>query len=586
MIRSKPRNNLVYGVGEIFMKYVFNRTYLLLMLFPIFGMAVMANVLYAKVASSVLSEIADHIEMRDLGENTHIVYKLLIYGIFAALFEYFPIFLAAYIVQDIYTDCYRDVFFEYISLDYNVFHEVSPGDLEGRINRKCKAIGDAIDVVIPTLMSSTIFIVIAMVKIVSFGSENALLFLTIPLLYISTTVFLTSKRNIIRGKYNVAKNKSVKKLSDILNNYEVVKSFGLEERESSVFHSTLNDRVVQGTRYSCSENIITFIQKLCSLAPHAMILYLSLNNMTFMDAITLNGLHAILKERMTEFAREFVELYENYYDYSSSTYEKEEDMPEQVDIEGFGDRIVFDGVGVNRGEKTILEKVSFELKKGEKLAIAGPNGAGKSTLINALLRFLEYSGKILIDGVEMNEYKRKSIRKLIAYVPQDNCVIDGTVLRNLRYGDWSVSLEKVKEICMKYGTHEVFSSLEGGYFKQSGQQGCELSVGQKQYMSLMRAIIKDSPIFILDEATSDVDQKTEAELIDYIMSVLSDRTIIMIVHNHELLKKFDKVLFLSGGTMKGCGSINELLKTSDKFVEFYLGEDDLSDTGIQPQEEC
>lgn len=585
MIRLKPHNSLVHGVVEIFRKYVLNRTYLCLMVLPIVLLATTANILYDYIPSVIIPRIAEHIKANDLGLHMDLAYKFFFYGLLATVFEYFPIFLMALVIQDIYRDCYRDIFMEYISLEYNAFHDISPGDMEGRIYRKCKAVGEAVDVVIPTLMNSTIFVLVAMIDIYrSFGVVVSLIFLLIPIAYISITVFLTSRRNRIRGKYNAAKDKSTRKLSDILNNYEVVKSFGLEERESKKFCISLRDRVSIGTVYSCSENVITLLQKLSSLIPHIGILYLSLNTniLTFEKAIKLNSLHFILKERLTEFAKEFTELYEYYYDYSTSTYEKEEDSLDQVDVRGFDKDIVIRDVGIQRGEKVILKGINFTLHKGEKLAIAGPNGAGKSTFINALLRFLDYSGDIFIDGVEMRRYTRRSTRHIMAYVPQDNCILDDTILKNLQYGNKDISFEKIKEICKKYGTHGVFSSLEGGYLKEAGQQGGELSVGQKQYLSLMRAIIKDSPIFILDEATSDVDHQTETELIDYVMSVLADRTIIMIVHNHSLLKKFDNILFLKNKTMKGYGNIRELLKSSEDFVDFYLGEKSVLDTGIQP----
>ncbi|AFN82633.1 MdlB ABC transporter ATPase/permease component [Encephalitozoon romaleae SJ-2008] len=584
MIRLKPHNNLIHGVVEIFKKYVLNRTYLCFLIFPIVLMATFANILYDYVPSVIIPRIAEHIKANDLSLHMNLVYGFFFYGVLATIFEYFPIFVMALIIQDIYRDCYRDVFIEYMSLEYNTFHSISPGDMESRIYRKCKAVGEAVDVVIPTLMNSTIFVLVAMIDIYrSFGPIVSLMFFVIPVSYISITVFLTSRRNRIRGKYNAAKDKSTKKLGDILNNYEVVKSFGLEERESEKFHASLIDRVSTGTVYSCSENIITFLQKLSSAIPHIGILYLSLNTniLTFDKAIKLNSLHFILKERLTEFSKEFTELYEYYYDYSTSTYEKEDDEG-QADIKEFNQDIEVRDIGIKRGNNIILRGVNFTLRKGEKLAIAGPNGAGKSTFINSLLRFLDYSGEIFIDGVEMRKYTRRSIRHIIAYVPQDNCILDDTVLKNLQYGNKDISFEKIKEICKRYGTHEVFSSLEGGYLKEAGQQGCELSVGQRQYLSLMRAIIKDSPIFILDEATSDVDYKTETELIDYVMSVLSDRTIIMIVHNHSLLSKFDNILFLKDKTMKGYGNIKELLKSSKDFIDFYLEEDPVSDTGIQP----
>lgn len=586
MARTKP-NSLVYGLYEILGKYVLSRTYLCIVIPLIIALIMAANSLYSLHIPSLASEIEKHIDTGDLYLHRNLLYKFFIYGLSAIVLEYIPIFVMSLIIQDIYRDCYRDVFLEYISLEYNTFHSIAPGDMENKINRKCKAVGEAVDITIPTLMNSGTFVIISLFVVYrEFGFYMSLLFLVIPVLYISVTIFLTTRRNRIRGRYNKAKDKSLRKLNDILYNYEVVKTYGLEDKESYMFHTSLDDRVTTGTAYYRSENVMNYLQKLSAIVPHIGILYLTLNSgiLTLDRAMKLNLLHSTLKERLAEFAKEFNELYEYYFDYATSTFDVEQDLPEQVNITAFEREIVINNVEIKRGAREILRNISFVLKKGDKLAVTGPNGAGKSTFINTLLRFLDYSGEILIDGVEMKNYTKKSIRQLVAYVPQDNCIIDDTVLKNLQYGNKDISFEKVKEICMKYKTHEKFESLEGGYLKQAGQQGCELSGGQKQYLSLMRAIIKNSSIFIFDEVTSNVDRKTEMELIDYIINVIADRTIIMIVHNHALLKKFDKVLFLKDKTMKGYGTLDELFNSSKDFTDFYLEEDmGVLDTGIQPE---
>lgn len=583
MTRTEPIS-LMRGMWEIISRYLLNKPFMCFVMVPIVALAVAANCLYIAM-SNLSAEMGYQIKAGDFNMHRDMAYRFLMYGMSAAVFEFIPVLVMSWVIQDIYRDSYRDVFLEYISLEYNTFHSMAPGDMESKINRKCKAVGEAIDVVIPTLLNSAIFIFVAMYDVYkSFGLFTALMFLFIPVSYIGITVYLTTRRNQIRGRYNKARDKSVRKLNDILYNYEIVKSYGLEEKEGQMLHAALNDRVDTGTSYSRSENIVSYLQKLSVLIPHVLILYVAINrsSLELESAMKLNGLHAILKERLTELAREFVELYEYYFDYSTSTFEADGDLG-QAEIHGFERDIVVRDVGISRGEREILKDISFTLLNGEKMAVAGPNGAGKSTFINALLRFLDYSGDILIDGVEMKKYTKRSTRNLVAYVPQDNCILDDSVLRNLQYGNKEATFEEVKNICKRYKTDHIFSSLEGGYLKQAGQQGCELSGGQKQYLSLMRAIIKNSPIFILDEATSSVDYSTEIELINYIMSVLADRTIVMIVHNHALLKKFDKILFLKDKTMKGFGSIEELFKTSKEFTDFYLEEEEAApDTGIQP----
>ncbi|MCY4552099.1 MAG: ABC transporter ATP-binding protein [Candidatus Poribacteria bacterium] len=210
--------------------------------------------------------------------------------------------------------------------------------------------------------------------------------------------------------------------------------------------------------------------------------------------------------------------------------------------------------------KRTINNVSFEAKPGEVVALVGPSGSGKTTLLNLLLRFYEVgSGKILIDGVPISEVKLASLRQSIALVPQDIFLFDGTILENIRYGCPEANDDAIIAAAKKANAHEFITRLFKGYATSVGEAGMKLSGGEQQRLSIARAILKDAPILVLDEATSSLDTQSEALIQESLANLMAGRTSFIIAHRLSTVIRADKILVIKEGEILETGTHETLL---------------------------
>lgn len=222
-------------------------------------------------------------------------------------------------------------------------------------------------------------------------------------------------------------------------------------------------------------------------------------------------------------------------------------------------------------EAVVLQDISFDLKAGQVLAITGPTGSGKSTLVNLLLRFYDYSsGRILLDGVELRDYPRRTLRQQIGLVQQEPFLFSRTIRENITYGvDRAVSDEEMIAAAQAAAIHEVILSFPDGYNTLVGERGVTLSGGQKQRVTLARTFLKNPRILILDDATSSVDTETEAAIRDALLQLMPGRTTIIIAHRVQTLMEADLVLVLDKGRIAQSGSPDDLLAQPGPFQQLY-----------------
>lgn len=201
----------------------------------------------------------------------------------------------------------------------------------------------------------------------------------------------------------------------------------------------------------------------------------------------------------------------------------------------------------------------MDMKSGTINAIVGPSGSGKSTIAKLIASLWDAnSGSIEIGGVNIKDLSLKEYNKNIAYVAQDNYLFNETVRENIRQGNLNATDEEVEEAAKKSGCHDFIMSLPNGYDTVIGEGGASISGGEKQRISIARAIMKDSPIIILDEATANVDPENEKELVDAIDALTKEKTIIMIVHRLKTVRNANQIVVVDKGKIAQLGTHNEL----------------------------
>jgi len=239
----------------------------------------------------------------------------------------------------------------------------------------------------------------------------------------------------------------------------------------------------------------------------------------------------------------------------------------KLDIKG---NIEFKNIYFKYDKKDILKNISFKINKGEKLAIVGETGSGKTTIISLIEKFYDiYKGNILIDNININDIDKKKIRDNIGLVLQDTYLFKGTIMENIKYGR-TIDDKKVIKICEDIGVSKFIEKLPNGYYTEIENDANNLSIGEKQLLSIVRCIIKNPKIIILDEATSGVDIKTEKDIYNGIQKLLKNKTSIVIAHRLSTIKNSDKILVLDNGKIKEIGNHNELINKKGTYFNMYM----------------
>ena len=248
------------------------------------------------------------------------------------------------------------------------------------------------------------------------------------------------------------------------------------------------------------------------------------------------------------------------------------DAPDCVKFEEFRSDITFENVDFRYkdNDEKILKNINLVAKKGETVALVGNSGGGKSTLVNLIPRFFDVdAGMITIDGINVKDYKIKSLRKKIGIVPQETFLFGGTVLENIKYGNQKASVEEVIEAAKKANAHEFIEKLEQGYETEIGERGVKLSGGQKQRISIARAILENPQILILDEATSALDNESEQLVQDALEKLMKGKTTFVIAHRLSTIINSDKIVVIQQGEIKEVGSHEELLDKDGIYKSLY-----------------
>lgn len=243
---------------------------------------------------------------------------------------------------------------------------------------------------------------------------------------------------------------------------------------------------------------------------------------------------------------------------------QQQKFPSQWDI------IEFKDVNFHYNNMPVLKNINLKVRRGESVAIVGESGSGKSTLVNMLERFIDpVGGQILIGNVDIQKLSLKELRDEIAYVSQDTFLFDETIEENIRFGDTTRSYEQMVEATQKANAIKFIERLPNNFASLTGERGSNFSGGEKQRISIARAIYKDAPILILDEATSALDSSSEAEVQKGIASLLKNRTAFIIAHRLATVQSADRIIVMDAGQIVEQGTHAELLQLNKVYAQYF-----------------
>src|SRR5436305_628623 len=247
-----------------------------------------------------------------------------------------------------------------------------------------------------------------------------------------------------------------------------------------------------------------------------------------------------------------------------------QERPGARDVATVREAMAYERVSFSYEERPVLREVSLTIQAGEIVALVGPSGAGKSTLVNLLPRFFDPgSGRLTIDGVDIRDIKLKSLRALIGIVTQDTVLFNDSIRNNIAYGRFDLPLERVREAAAAAYADEFVMQLPKGYDTVIGESGVRLSGGQRQRLAIARALLKNAPILILDEATSHLDSQSEALVQKALYNLMQGRSTLVIAHRLSTVTRADRIVVVEAGRIVEEGSHRELLALGGSYKRLF-----------------
>jgi ATP-binding cassette subfamily B protein len=506
---------------------------------------------------------------------------LLLAGLYAlsSLFSYVQQYIMSSVAQDTVYDLREDVNKKLEKLPLKYFEGRTNGETLSRMTNDIDTIGSTLQQSLTQFITSIVTIVGIIIMMLSISPLLTLIsiislplsiFAIRPILKRSQKHFADQQRKL--GQLNGH-------IEEIYTGHQVVKAFGYEKKASAQFTEVNEELYKAGSKAQFISGIIMPVMFFIGNLSYVLISVVG-GILVTQRSISIGDIQAFITyskqftQPITQTAN-IANIIQSTVAAAERVFElldEEEEMKEQttVNIKRANGAVSFEHVDFGYGEEMLIEDMNIDVLPGQTVAIVGPTGAGKTTMINLLMRFYELNGgKITIDGLDTRNMSRNDLRKNFGMVLQDTWLFNGTIKENIAYGKNGATDEEIFAAARTAHADHFIRTLPDGYETILNEEASNISQGQKQLLTIARAVLADPPIMILDEATSSVDTRTEVFIQKAMNRLMEGRTSFVIAHRLSTIKDADLILVMEQGKVIEKGTHSDLLRENGFYAELY-----------------
>ena len=524
--------------------------------------------------------IDDYIAQKQLTGLGLLLIILVVVYLLNSLAIFLQNFLMIDVAQNTVYTLRKDLFHHFHRLPISFFDKHQHGELMSRITNDIDNINSTLNQSVVQILSSVLTLLGTVTIMLILSPTLTFITMTIiPLMYFAMK-WITKRTGPLYRRQQRDLGDLNGYVEEIISGQQIVKTFSQEERVTKEFEEKNQKLRFSGFWSMVYSGYIPKVMNMLNFLSFALIALFG--GILAINGYITVGVIVIFTEYARQFTRPLNELSNQFNVLLSAVagaervfaiidHDKEEiDETKAIELEDTKGHFKFNQVSFSYDDSPTLTDISFEAKPGQTVAFVGHTGAGKTTIMNLLTRFYNYNqGEILLDGIELKNIKRTSLRSHMAFVLQDTFLFQGSIRENIRYGRLDATDEEVIVAAKRANAHEFIQQLPEGYDTILDQSGAGISQGQKQLLAIARAFLAEPAILILDEATSYIDTITELKIQEALKTLMEGRTSFVIAHRLNTVQEADQIIMLQNGRVIERGTHEELIKRKQHYYQLY-----------------